>query len=85
MFSASRYYGWPNSFILVNKTTESFDEAKKVDTENFINLIKSGWKVSFRANEFGQYGLSSIALLNLGVNCILSVLLALLVLNMFRY
>ncbi len=84
MFSASRYYGWPNSFILVNKTTESFDEAKKVDTENFINLIKSDWKVSFSANMFGQYGLSSMALLNLVTNYILSVALALLVVKVFH-
>ncbi len=73
MFSASRYYGWPSSFILVNKTTESFDEAKKVETENLINLIKNDWKVSFKANEFGQYGLTSIVILNLVTNYLLYV------------
>ena len=85
MFSASRYYGWPSSFILVNKTTESFDEAKKVETENFFNLTKSGWKVSFRANEFGKYGLSSITILNLIVNYIFYLVIAFLIIKSVHY
>lgn len=79
MFSASRYYGWPNSFILVNKTTESFDEAKKVETENLISLIKNDWKVSFKANEIGQYGLSSMAILNLIISYIFYLVIAFLI------
>jgi len=76
MFSASRYYGWPNSFILVNKTTESYDEAKKVETEDLIDLIKNDWKISFKANAFGQYGLTSIAILNLIINYALYLIIA---------
>lgn len=85
MFSASRYYGWPNSFILINKTTESFDEAKKIETENLINLTKNDWKITFKANEFGQYGLTPIAMLNLIINYILYLILASLIVKCFNY
>jgi len=68
MYSASRYYGWPNSFILVNKTTEFFDEAKKIETENLISLIKNDWKISFKADQFGKYGMTSVAIFNLVIN-----------------
>jgi hypothetical protein len=71
MFSASRYYGWPSSFIIVNKTTEFLNEAKMVETENLVNLIKNDWKIRFRANNFGQYGLSLSAIFNLITNYLL--------------
>lgn len=68
MFNASRYYGWPSSYIVVNKTTEFLEEAKKIETENVVNLVKDGWTVSFNANAMGQFGVSSVAALNLITN-----------------
>ena len=85
MFSASRYYGWPSSFILVNKTTEFLDEAKKNETENLVSLIKNDWKISFKANEIGQYGLSSITIFNLITNYLFYLLISYLLVKSFYY
>jgi len=68
MFNGTRYYGWPNAFVTVSKTTEFLDEAKKIETENIFYLIKNGWKVNFAANAMGQYGISSSAGFNLTTN-----------------
>ena len=68
MFTATRYYGWPSSFISVSKTTETLDEAKKVDSEKLTNLLKDGWQVRFNADYIRRMGLSSIAVINLATN-----------------
>ena len=47
MFGASRYYGFPYSYITLGKTVESYQEANKVNTESALALIKDGWKLSF--------------------------------------
>ena len=68
MFTATRYYGWPSSFISVSKTTETLDEAKKVDSEKLTNLLKEDWQVRFSANYIRKVGLSSSAIINLATN-----------------
>lgn len=85
MFNATRYYGWPSSFIVVSKTTEFLDEAKKVETENLVNLINNGWKVSFQANQIGQPGLSSLAILNLITNYLFYLIITTLLIRIISY
>ncbi len=85
MFSASRYYGWPSSFIVVNKTTEYLEEAKKVETESLVYLLKNGWKISFKADIIGQNGLTSMAIVNLMANYFLYLGLAFLIIKGIKY
>ena len=68
MFSATRYYGWPNVFITVTKTTETLKEAKKVETESLNHLLENGWKMRFGSDFMGIYSWTSVALLNLLIN-----------------
>lgn len=81
MFNAARYYGWPSSFIVVNKTTEFLDEAKKVETENIVYLVKNGWKINFTASKMGRFGISSLATFNLITNYLFYLLIAFLIIN----
>lgn len=85
MFSATRYYGWPSSFIVVNKTTEFLDEAKKVETKNLVSLMKDGWKISFGANQMGQYGISPIVIVNLISNYLFYLLISYLLVKVFGF
>ena len=67
MFSGIRYYGWPNAFITVSKTTESLEEAEKIKNKNVIFLIKNGWRVNFGGG-VGKYGISPSGGFNLVTN-----------------
>src|SRR5690606_23011215 len=81
MFNGARYYGWPSSFIVVNKTTEFLDEAKKVETENIFYLVKNDWKINFTASKMGRFGISSSATFNLITNYLFYLLIAYLITN----
>lgn len=85
MFNAARYYGWPSSFIVVNKTTELLDEAKKIETENIAYLVKNGWKINFTASKMGRFGLSSLATFNLITNYLFYLLIAYLIIRVIQY
>lgn len=81
MFNGARYYGWPSSFIVVNKTTEFLDEAEKVETENIFYLVKNDWKINFTASKMGRFGISSSATFNLITNYLFYLLIAYLITN----
>jgi len=84
MFNGARYYGWPSSFVTVSKTTESLEEAKKIETKNLPYLLNNGWKMDFGVG-MGQYGVSSNAIINLITNYLLYLIIAnLLVKRLFR-
>jgi len=85
MFNGTRYYGWPNAFITVSKTTEFLNEAKKIETENLFYLIKNGWQVNFTANAMGQYGISSNAVFNLVTNYFLYLTISYLLIKRWFY
>jgi len=68
MFGANQYYGWPNAYLTLSKTTNDYDEAKKVETENLFYLLKHGWEIKFNTHYMGLYGLTSSPIINLGLN-----------------
>jgi uncharacterized membrane protein YccF (DUF307 family) len=47
MFSASRYYGWPYPYLVLNKTVETYEEAEHVKNDSISALMNTGWKLSF--------------------------------------
>lgn len=81
MFSSSRYYGWPSVYISVNKTTDSLEEAKKVETESGYFLLKNGWQPRFSGHYLGSYGATSSALLNLILNFLFFLTVSILLVN----
>lgn len=66
MFSATRSYGFPGQFLILNKTTDSYDEAKKIEHVDGFNLLKNGWKLRFAASI--ESPVSASAHVNLIVN-----------------
>ena len=64
MFGATRYYGWPFSFISLHKTVETYEEASRIKTDWFWDLKKDGWEVSFSANPISPKPLQALALNN---------------------
>lgn len=72
MFSATRYYGWPNSFITLSKSTDLLIEAKKVESENLSYLLQNGWEARIGAEMTGKYGLTSSGTINLFLNILSS-------------
>jgi len=83
MFNGARYYGWPSAFVTVSKTTESLDEAKKIETKSLPYLLKNGWKMNLGAG-MGQYGVSSNAIVNLVTNYLLYLIIANLLVKNFK-
>jgi hypothetical protein len=47
MFSASRYYGFPYPYLVLNKSVETYAEAERVKTDSTSVLIHAGWKLNF--------------------------------------
>jgi len=47
MFSASRYYGWPFPYFVLNKSVETYAEAERLKTDSTFALIESGWQFNF--------------------------------------
>lgn len=45
MFSASRYLGWPARYLILNKTTDDYLEAKKVLQLSTPELLRQGWNL----------------------------------------
>lgn len=70
MFSSVRYYGWPNAFIRISKTTEFLEEAKKIETESFSYLISNGWELGLGGDILGKFGFNSSGVINLILNAI---------------
>ena len=68
MFGANQYYGWPNAYVMLTKTTNDYDEAKKVETKSLFYLLKNGWEVKFDTHYMGQYGLTTSPSINLGLD-----------------
>ena len=50
------------------KRVNRINGVKKIETENLISLIKNDWKISFKADQFGKYGMTSVAIFNLVIN-----------------
>jgi hypothetical protein len=68
MFGANQYYGWPNAYLTLTKTTSDYNEAKKVETNSMIYLLKNGWEMKFSTHYMGLYGLTTSPLINLTLN-----------------
>jgi hypothetical protein len=47
MFSSTKYFGWPYSYLVLNKTTDDYSEALRIKTESIPSLINGGWKWRF--------------------------------------
>ncbi len=47
MFGATRYYGWPYPYLVLNKTVETYEEAVLVKNEPASSLMASGWEMRF--------------------------------------
>lgn len=71
MFSASKYFGWPNAYLYLNKETDNLKEAKKVETESAINLLEDGWKLRVGSDAVGKFGFTSNGYINFGLNLII--------------
>jgi len=84
MFNATRYYGWPSPYIVVSKTTELLDEAKKIESESLIELINDGWQVRFVGNYTKRIGISSYTVVNLITNYLFYLGVAHLLVKFFR-
>lgn len=68
MFGANQYYGWPNAYLTLTKTTNDYNEAKKIEVNSLIYLLKNGWEIKFDTHYMGQYGQTTSPLINLGLN-----------------
>jgi hypothetical protein len=68
MYNSSRYYGWPNALVSINKTTDDFQEAEKIETKSLPYLLKNGWKISFPADDMGLYSVTGSPLIDLFLN-----------------
>jgi len=62
MFSASRYYGWPFSYLSLHKAVETYEEASRIKTDRFWELKKDGWEFSFSVEAVPSKPYQSIAL-----------------------
>lgn len=85
MFSASRYYGWPNDFLILNLTTDSFETARMVKTASTIELMKNGWDFKFGAHYLGSHGISSSAYMNLVANFVFYYLISFILIKIYLY
>lgn len=68
MITATRYYGWPGSFISISKNTQEYAEAEKINYESLDYLLKNGWKISFNTELTARYGPTPSAGANLILN-----------------
>ncbi|MFA4954762.1 MAG: hypothetical protein WC641_05610 [Patescibacteria group bacterium] len=46
-FAANRYFGWPGTFLVLHKTTDDLNEAKKVLTLSNSELMRQGWELDW--------------------------------------
>lgn len=75
MFGATRYYGWPYSYISLSKSVETYEEAKRVKQDSALELKKDGWQWRFdvRMSQKSILGSSVISLMtNLGLSFIIA-------------
>ncbi len=64
MFSASRHYGWPYPYLVLNKSVNTYTEAECVKTDSAFNLIDAGWELKFSTHMTkGLLGSSVLSLL----------------------
>jgi hypothetical protein len=50
MFTSIRAYGFPGQFVVLNKETDSLEEAQKVNSFTTQELLKRGWQIKFGAS-----------------------------------
>lgn len=69
-FGSVRYFGWPNAFASISKSTDSYKEAIKVYTETTPYLLNNGWKIHFYrgGGDTGDYGLTAFPFINTLLN-----------------
>jgi len=78
MFSASRYYGWPYSYLVLNKSVDSYLEAERVKSDSALVLMEDGWKLSFSTHM--TKGLLGSAILSLLADLVASFFITLVLL-----
>ena len=59
MFASNRHRGFPYQIVLISKTTDNWEEARKVYHLNDLELLKQGWNLKI-GSVFGPPPLWSI-------------------------
>lgn len=81
MFWTGRAYGFPGTYLVLSKTTESMEEANKVYRLSSRQLISQGWQPRFTSTIDSP--LSHSPLVNLVVNLLFCSVVSLAVIKIF--
>jgi len=75
MFGASRYYGWPYSYLSLSKSVDTYEEAEHVKTDSASTLVDAGWELKFSTHM--TRGLLGSSVLSLSADLLISFVIAL--------